>query len=329
MKRKIKILVLIFLKTFGFFHLAKYLTRRNLKILCYHGFSSEDQYFYDDFLFIRKETFARRMDILKSWNMNVADLDEAVQGFQNGNNKDNSIVITFDDGWKSTAEGVPALQKNNFPSTLYIASYYCNKEFPVFNVVVRYVAWKVKNIENLKNNFEKKFNVQLSDKALVFHCAIDEIVDYGNSHSLEMKKEIMDFILSVSGVKLKENMFTYLNQEELKKIISDGVSLELHTHRHRFPDDRALIAEDLEKNRDFLFPYINKVGAHLCYPSGVYFESQFKTLQELGVKSATTTINKPNKPGTNIYDLGRFLDRDGHHDIEFEAAVCGVFDVLK
>lgn len=328
-KRKIKLMVLIGLKYLGFFHLAKYLTRKNLKILCYHGFSDEDQYLYDDFLFIREETFERRMKLLKKWNMNVSELDNAIKEFELRKNKDNSIVITFDDGWKSTMRAIPILQKMNFPSTLYVASYYCNKEFPVFNVYVRFLAWRTREIGNLKKIFENEFNISLSSADGDFLGVIAEIIKYGNENDISTKRKIIDFVTRVSGEKLNEDMFKYINEEELNYIKKSGMALELHTHRHQFIDSSEVIVEDLNKNKEYLKTHADTSGTHLCYPSGVYYKSQFDTLKKAGIKSATTTNNKPNRHGDSLFELGRFLDRDSHHDIEFEASICGVFDLVK
>lgn len=328
-KRKIKLSVLIALKFIGFFHLAKYLTRKNLKILCYHGFSEEDQYLYDDFLFIKEETFERRMELLKKWKMNVATLDVAIEEFEAKKNKDNSLVITFDDGWKSTMKAIPILKRLGFPSTLYVASYYCNKEFPVFNVYVRFLSWRTKEIGNLKTMFENEFKFSLVNTDKDFLGIVNEIIQYGNQSDLETKRKIINFMTRISGEKLNEEMFKYINEEELNYIKNSGMSLELHTHRHQFHDNSAKIIEDLDKNKEFLKTHASVKGSHLCYPSGVYYQNQFETLKKAGIKSATTTNNKPNRHGDSLFELGRFLDRDSHHDIEFEASICGVFDLVK
>ena len=40
-----------------------------------------------------------------------------------------------------------------------------------------------------------------------------------------------------------------MNPQEISEIAKDGVDVQLHTHRHRTPDDEALFQREIEDNR--------------------------------------------------------------------------------
>ena len=70
MPRSIIRVALYVLQFFGLFWLARHLTRRGLRIICYHGFAVTDEYKYRSTLFIRDELFRRRINYLSRQSRN-------------------------------------------------------------------------------------------------------------------------------------------------------------------------------------------------------------------------------------------------------------------
>src|SRR5438067_1858868 len=54
------------MKLCGLFHVARYITRDGLRIICYHGFAVAEEHKFRGRLFIRKELFLRRIEYLRS-----------------------------------------------------------------------------------------------------------------------------------------------------------------------------------------------------------------------------------------------------------------------
>src|SRR6187401_1008988 len=100
MKKRLKTAFLAALKILGAFHLCRLLVRRRLRILCYHGLSTRDEHELDNILFMRPETFRRRLELLRKWGMRPLPLDEAVAGLPEDRLPHHAVVITFDDGWR-------------------------------------------------------------------------------------------------------------------------------------------------------------------------------------------------------------------------------------
>lgn len=330
----IKIFILIFMKACGGFYLSRLLYRRSLRILCYHGISIKDQHLFDDILFIRRETFERRIAIVKKWGMNVIPLKEAVEKLPDDKHPDHSVVITFDDGWYSTKQALPILKKYNYPSTLYLASYYALKGVNVFNVLIRYCFWKTKTsslvIQKISPGLNGEYDLSVPENK---DKVCKQVIAFGNQADLATKEDLTKNIVSQLGIDISEvertRMFKYMSVEELNTLKEQKVSLELHTHRHDFPLDRDQVEKEISDNREILKLAGTTNNEHFCYPSGIYSEKQFSWLKTLGIKSATTTINNFNDSSTSLYKLNRFLDREKISDLEFEAEICGVIHLLR
>jgi len=335
MKRKIKLLTLLILKYLGGFHLARFLTRRGLRILCYHGFSIGDQHEFEDVLFVRLQTFERRIKLLKKWKFPVIPLTQAVEQLPRDVHPDHSTVITFDDGWYSTASAQPILNRHSFPSTLYVSTWYADRGANVFNVLMRYLFWKTRaktlKLQGFGPSVDGTHDLsQIPSKAKICRT----IIAYGDTEcDLDQKGRLTEAVAAELGIDLapiiSTRCFQYLNTGEMKALQNSGMDLQLHTHRHRFPYDQAGVEREINDNRASLSQVKPTPCNHLCYPSGVYSEAQIPWLRHLGLQSATTTDSYFNWPTTSLYKLGRFLDRETLTDLEFEAEVWGVRETLR
>src|SRR3569623_2804120 len=81
---------------------ARRSTRRQLRILCYHGLWVTPGYQFGECTFFAPEQFEARMARLKRSGRPVLPLGEAVERLGDGSLPDAAGVITIDDGWGST-----------------------------------------------------------------------------------------------------------------------------------------------------------------------------------------------------------------------------------
>src|SRR3954465_1194237 len=124
MLRSVKLAILWVARTFGLFALARRLTAKRLRILCYHGASLRDEHEYEPVLFMRPAVFRRRMEILRRIGLPVVPLDQGAKMLANGGPRNGEVVITIDDGWKSTyTQFAPILKDFEFPATLYVTTF--------------------------------------------------------------------------------------------------------------------------------------------------------------------------------------------------------------
>src|SRR5689334_14408586 len=99
MHKALKLSVLRVLRALGAFALARRLTRKSLRILCYHGIALADEHLFRGNLFMQPATFAARLQLLRDVGYPVLALDEALHALAADRLPDNAVVITIDDGW--------------------------------------------------------------------------------------------------------------------------------------------------------------------------------------------------------------------------------------
>jgi len=88
-----------------------------LRILCYHGFELENEVSFRPKLFIKRETFLRRLVTLQQYKFCVIPLAKAINSLQTNTLQANTVVITIDDGFYGVlACATPILKKFKFSS---------------------------------------------------------------------------------------------------------------------------------------------------------------------------------------------------------------------
>src|ERR1043165_631679 len=102
MRKAVLAVILRMAKSTGLFALARRLTARDVRILCYHGAALRDEHQFSPGLFMSKETFAARMEFLARQGYPVLKLEEVVERLEQGDWPPAATVITIDDGWFGT-----------------------------------------------------------------------------------------------------------------------------------------------------------------------------------------------------------------------------------
>ena len=323
-------------KWLGLFWVARRLTGRKLRILCYHGFNSADEVRFRPGLFIKPSTFRRRLEHLARKRFPVLPLGEALKRLQRGNLPRLATVITIDDGFHNVhAMALPLLESHAFPATVYVTSYYCQHPNPVFRLAVQYMFWKTVRsrisldglgVDGLRPGvFERAGDLDEAMWAIIRHgeTACDEPGRLALSQALAER-------LGVDYDRIRQSRILSLKTpEELGRLGDSGIDCELHTHRHRFPDDEAEATREIAENRAVLKDFASGPLEHFCYPGGVWSERQWPWLDAAGVRSAVTCQIGLNDAATPPYALRRFLDAEDVSQIEFEAEMAGYLELLR
>lgn len=301
----------------GWLHKLPSINGRSLRILCYHGFSLLDEHEWEPFTFMSEAVFRQRLQLLKDGGFHVLPLTEALERLASQTLPPLATVITMDDGWYSSMSiGHKLLKEFGFPYTLYVSSYYCEHQEPVFNMALQYLFWKrnTQEIDLDKLSVPRSGLVHINDR---FNR--EELQDYLQRHgeaklSPSQRTKLLHELASALGVGkdwFEKRAFSYMTKDELKQLAEEGVDLQLHTHRHCFPEDEEAIRREIEDNRRFLEPIVGKALTHLCYPSGLYREDKLAILKALGIQSGTTCTPDWNRHTTDPLLLNRFVD--AHH----------------
>jgi peptidoglycan/xylan/chitin deacetylase (PgdA/CDA1 family) len=147
------------------------------------------------------------------------------------------------------------------------------------------------------------------------------------------RQALADRIAAALGVDLtpvrEGRWLTLAGADELRAAAREGLDVQLHTHRHRFPASRDLALAELRDNRAVLEPLVGHALRHFCYPSGYFRPSHLPWLEEAGIESATTCDAGMNRRRDSPLTLRRFLDDSRISQLEFEAELSGFSELMR
>ena len=306
--------------------------RQRLLILCYHGVTTGEALQSQPGTFLPAEMFARRMQILAESGCAVLPLQEGLRLLRQGNLPPNSVAITLDDGWADfRTHAFPVLQKHAFPATVYLTTYYCRFNRPIFRFALAHMMWKLRSqmVENVGFDWLPQpldFRSEAARSEL-----LTRIGDYAKQHNLsgQQKDELAAAFAETIGFDYatlcRERLFNLMNPEEVAQMARAGIDIQLHTHRHRTPLDRNRFVDEIRQNRKLVEEMTGMdERVHFCYPSGAIRPEFLPWLQEAGVQSATTSEHGLASRRSDALLLPRFLDHQGLTDDEFAACVSGL-----
>lgn len=307
---------------------SKWRTQR-LLILCYHGISFKDEHLWSPALYIEASRFRERMQFLRDGGYNVLPLDEALRRLADGTLPLRSVAITFDDGGLSFSElAMPVLRDFGFPSTVYLATYYCRNQLPVFDVTTSYLIWKGQGkIADYRQLFKECEPYPVGEGVAAVQQWWRKSVAALQPSAAE-KDELAARLAAQMGLDYSEmlssRMFHLMDPGEVAGVARENVTIELHTHRHRTPRDKSLFQREIVDNRNGILEITGKNPVHFCYPSGVYYPEYFSWLRETGVESATTCESGFASRGQESMRIPRLLDTTSLSTVEFEGWLTGV-----
>ena len=323
--------VLYIARMLGVFALAQYLTRNRLRVLCYHGFSLGDEHEVAPHVFMQRQTFERRLRILKKRGLPVIPLQQAVLRLKEGRIRNAETVLTFDDGWASNLTiAAPLLKSFGYPATIYVTTEHLAAGPEVFNVVLFYMLCRAKarsfTLTGLHPEIDGSYQINANPDELrvQISCAAQRAFP-----KLLDRQQLLAPIARALGMDLRELLsnqrFQLLRAGEIAELDRRGLDIQLHTHTHHLPSESfERMRVEIEDNRRAISELLKKNPHHFCYPSGEYEPQQLDWLRRLGIVSATTCEPGLNDQSTDLLQLKRYLDSDTVSDLVFEAEVSGV-----
>jgi peptidoglycan/xylan/chitin deacetylase (PgdA/CDA1 family) len=331
---RLKKIIFAVAKYSGCFRVTRLLYRKRIRFLCYHGFTLDNESGFLPQLFIDPEVFSARMGYLKEKGYNVISLDQAVAALRAGTVPHDAVVLTIDDGFYGVySRAAPILQFHGFPATLYLTSYYFDREGPIFSLAVKYMFWSadIMTVDLSTLGIPGLAKYDATGNSL---SCINLIVDYGQSlETNEERLQLLRQLGSLINVDYDEvnssRKMGLINVEELRQLLLMNVDIQMHTHRHNFPIDLEVAKYELEKNREKVDLLLSVPMRHFCYPSGLWSETQQSLLESQGIESATTCLPGLMNDKMNLYLIPRFLDGANISQIEYESELAGFSEFCR
>ncbi len=278
----------------------------------------------------------RRFEILRDGGYVVLPLGEAVRSLRRGTLPPRSVVLTFDDGFYNFfTAAAPLLEEFGFPATNYVSTYYCVHQHPIPIVTLRYLLWCARlqvlapgvlpgqdgsvDLQDLKKREKLAANL-LSEMQVL-------------SDSREADQAWLGEVATRLGIDwdniVRSRLFHLMNPAEITDIARRGFDIQLHTHRHRTPREKALFVDEVIENRRILEEYTGRAATHFCYPSGDVDPVFLPWLRELQVETATTGIVRLANAEDGPLLLPRYVDTMAQSEVVFESWLSGTGEMLS
>jgi len=307
--------------------------RRRLLILCYHSISIDDEHEWSGTYSMSPALLESRLRMLRDGRYNVLPLGEAVRRLYEGTLPPRSVALTFDDGmFDFHARAWPLLQQFGFPATVYLTTYYSDYGKPIFGLLCSYVLWRARMRmphPDVTPLFGTALPWTLADAAGRARAHRD-ILAYVDREQLTLPERtafaerLADLLGDDYEAIRAKRILTVMSREEAAEIARAGIDVELHTHRHRTPNDHALFLREIEDNRERIELIRDGAARHFCYPSGVYREEFLPWLREAGVTTATTCDPGLASPRSEPLLLPRLVDTSFLSPLDVEGWMTGM-----
>jgi peptidoglycan/xylan/chitin deacetylase (PgdA/CDA1 family) len=309
--------------------------QQRLLILCYHGIAQEDEHQWRPGLYMHPKVLEQRLQLLKNGRYNVLGLGQGLQQLEAGQLPPRSVAITFDDGcYDFYAQAYPLLKRYGFPVTVYQTTYYSDYQKPIFNLICSYMLWQRRGTivdKGSEIGFDQPMDLRTEASR---HQIVLKLVTGSEAKGLTgiQKNELAAKVANLLGIDygqlVTKRILQLMTGEEIAELAREGVDFQLHTHRHRTPEDELQFKKEIEDNRLRLQQILGLNATHFCYPSGVYKSSFFDWLKEEKVVSATTCDAGLASTKSDLLLLPRLVDTSARSGLEFEGWLSGVGSML-
>jgi peptidoglycan/xylan/chitin deacetylase (PgdA/CDA1 family) len=305
--------------------------RDRLLVLCYHGVSLADEHEWNPELYISSQALARRFDILARTDCTVLPLDQAVRRLYAGTLPHRAVALTFDDAFYDfKIRAFPLLQAYGYPATVYVTTQRRRAHQPIAHLLSSYLLWKhgdatldARGIEGLNRVYTLTSAAERAQLvADMFARMRGERMEPDDEDAFA--RDVMGRLgIDYDGA-TTSNLLRIMTRADLAEMSRSGVAMELHTHRHRSPEDPDEFLEEVRLNRSEIEKITGRRPRHFCYPNGVYRAIYLRHLEAEGIESATTCNPELASRASHRLLLPRFVDNELGTDMGFEAWITGV-----
>jgi peptidoglycan/xylan/chitin deacetylase (PgdA/CDA1 family) len=245
----------------------------------------------------------------------------------NGKNEiiKNSVIITFDDGYKDIYEnGHPILNKYKVPATVFLTSSFINSN-KVFWWDHLYAICKNctgnSSLNNLSNeiytkNLQKKlstiFAVDKGDRNLLIWSLITDLQDYDPSKLQLLVTDLASrFNYDLEALKEDNEMLSW---ENIKKLKTTGITFGSHTKSHLFFNgslSKDIVYDEVRGSKLDIEDNLKSDVFAFAYPGGKITQRLKETVKNTGYKVACTQRPGINSKEEDFYALKRINIWDG------------------
>lgn len=322
--------------------LTRYLYRKKIIILMYHGFTDKKihegiENHQDKHLYV--EMFISQVKHLRK-NYSIISLEQLIEHYTSGIRiPHNSVVITIDDGHRSNYTlAYPILKQFNVPATIFLTTDFIdNKEF-LWEDRVEFAINMTKSkglrlkIDNdilsfalgdnvSKKECDKKIRARLKSIPQGLRQGVVESLERSLGQRLSIDKDIPE-------------IYRPLLWQEVSEMIKRGlISIGSHTCSHVVltrcsPEN---MKRELFLSRQLIEKKTGSSCRLFCYPYGEIGDFDHRTkklLKESGYSCGLTTVAGVNDEHSDVFELKRLDINQMEDSIDFIMTLSGVYKFI-
>lgn len=316
LKKAINRFINLFLYYLGLCYILKFINRKKIRVLMYHGVDDWQTDFISDdpASVISVKNFEKQIKYLsKSYNViSIRDLITYMKKktpFQS-----NSVVITFDDGLKNNFDNAfPILQKYNAKATIFLMTDYIDTLKIHWSNKFYYFINKA-GLGKFVKEFKEEFSTYSNSIEKIGRKNITEYVVFILKYKVDdnIRKKFIQDLYHKFGIKINKDEIKdlYLSWKEIRKMADAGISFGSHTSTHPVLSilDYRKAEKEIAGSKKDIEARLNKKINLFAYPYGN--ESSFssdtkKILNSYNILCAVSTVEGLNNLNSDLYELKR------------------------
>ncbi len=280
---------------------------------------------------ISPQNFEKQICFLKE-NFNVITVDELVVAIDTGKFTDNSLCITFDDGYADNyIHAKSILEKYNCPATFFIATAFINQIKPFWWDELEMIFLHSKKLpaELNLNIGNENLSYQLNENELTHQEWLQHKKwkwhQVPPTHRCKIFLSIWGKVIALTSGKIEMVMnelkqwscfdahkhpsrlpMTYEQLQELSQ--NDLFTLAIHTHTHYdlSHQKKQIQLKEIAACKKLLHNKFDVESLYFSYPFGRYNFDTIQLVKELQLTACFTTEAVPVNKGSNKFLLGRY-----------------------
>ncbi|MBE3128780.1 MAG: polysaccharide deacetylase family protein [Actinobacteria bacterium] len=315
-KKAINKFVNLFFYYLGFYYILRFINRKKIRVLMYHGVDDRQTDFIldDPSLVISTKNFEEQIKYLsKSYNI-ISTHDLAAHIKKEIPFPSNSAVITFDDGLKNNfVNAFPILQKYDAKATVFLITDYIDTLKISWSNKFYFFINKI-GLDEFVEEFEREFPAYSNLIEKIGQKNITENINFILKYKVDdnIKEKFIQGLYNKFRIKInkKEIKDLYLSWKEIKKMADAGISFGSHTSTH--PVLSTLNYEKAKKeivdSKQNIEAKLNKKINLFAYPYGdkdSFDLNNKKILINYNFLCAVSTIEGFNNLNSDLYELKR------------------------
>jgi peptidoglycan/xylan/chitin deacetylase (PgdA/CDA1 family) len=297
-------------------------------VLCYHRIGSGGIPLFSD---LPAAIFEAQLQFLRKHYrvVSLSRMCEEIENPDSAKTNGQAVAITFDDGYKDLySQALPILKRYQVPATIFLPVASIERNEPLWYDRI-FLLFTVFPGERMEVETNRKRVFALPDQGARIRAAA-EVIGWLRTLPEDRRRqecERLEQLAELPKDMLKDRMLTW---EQIREMKAAGVEFGGHTMTH--PVVSQLTQEQLKReivdSKQVSEARIEEKVQHFAFPFGKQADcgtEAFSVIAKAGYRSASTTEEGVNGPGSNLFALKRVSLGEERHLPMFALKIAQLF----